>query len=217
MAVMENRPETGGARGQRILLELQGLYIPGWDYHVSEEDENWILEKAKEIAATGKGDRSLETIQRHARSGLIFEFGSTQMIGAYPNPLEHDPIVLESYDHDSRIHLQDEIRLEFKKVNEKYQALNLNLSPNNQGYPSVKQQIKEQSSCDLLIFGWTNEIENSHYKIYWKWVVYGPSLSSMVMRTKHTRWGSSHFYMDRIAKSNSQCIELNPVSGAIVE
>ena len=203
------------SRRTRILHELQELYIPAWDYHVSEDDENWILEKCKEIAASGKGDRDLETIQRHARSGLVFEFGSTKMIGAYPNPLDHDPVVLESYDHDSRIHLQDEIRLEFKKVGETYRSLSLEVKPNNKGYPSIKQQLKNHSSCDLLIFGWTNEIDNSHYRIYWKWIVAGSTLQDMVMRSTNRHWGASHFYMTDNGKKNRHCLELDPSAGTI--
>ncbi len=207
--------ETTTDRRTRILNEIQELYIPAWDYHVSQEDENWIVEKCKEIAATGKGNRKFETVLKHARSGLIFEFGSTQMLRAYANPIDHDPMVLESYDHDSRIHLTDEIRLEFKKTNEHYQCLNLETRPNNKGYPSVKQQLRRDSSCDLLIFGWTNEINDSHYKIYWKWIVDGPTLESMVMRTKFTKWGSTHFYMDKVAKKARYCFELNPLDGKI--
>lgn len=202
-------------RRTRILNELQRLYIPAWDYHVSEEDENWMLENCKEIAASGKGDRDFETVLRHARSGLIFEFGSTQMIEAYPNPVDHDPAVLESYDHDSRIHLDDEIRLEFKKTNENYQCLNLETRPNNKGYPSIKQQLKKNSSCDLLIFGWTNEINDSHYQIYWKWIIDGPTLGSMVMRSNNGKWGSNHFYMNKVAEKAGYCLQLNPLDGTI--
>lgn len=209
--------KRSASRRTRILHELQEVYIPAWDYHVSEEDENWILEKCKEIAASGKGDRDFETILRHARSGLIFEFGSTQMIGAYPNPIEHDPAILESYDHDSRIHLRDEIRLEFKKVSEIYKSLSLEISPNNKGYPSVKQQLKDDSSCDLLIFGWTNEIDSSHYRIYWKWIIAGSTFKDMVMRSpNYRRWGSSHFYMTNNGKKNRHCLELNPFDGKII-
>ncbi len=203
-----------------ILRDLHQLYIPGYDFHLTDDDQTWITAKAKDIAAAGGGDRDPVTVYMHSRSGLIFELGSTRMIDAYPNPLAHDSRVLESYDHDARIVLEEEIRLEFKKIGESQSDLDLEVKPNNRGYPSVKQQIKNGSSCDVLIFGWTNKISDSHYEIYWKFLVDGKSLKGMIRATNKTgeekaRVGS-YFYMTKYGKSQDRLIEINPMSGVIV-
>jgi len=213
----------------RTPLEVSKLITQRFEYFQNQEDQDSLTHEGglvydDKIRRGEVMERTRETFIRHWYNGHIKDIAFSQMsANLRRNSQVFDKTKADTYNHD--VFETDAInesrilnKMEVKTGGQNKGLLTFMKEENNKKMVDLRVFLNNSHLLGHVIFAYLEPVPSRNsFIIITKWIMDAPTFESYTAPSKKFNYPKdSYYYMVDKAKSHGMCVELDPITGAVI-